>query len=135
MLDSHPQSVGLVLDSGGGNIYQARGIAKLIMQNELDTYLFNHCYSACTIAFIAGINRYAKIQAELGFHGYNLESTTPKSFISIEHEQSKDLDFFAKQISDKDFVQKIFQHESNQIWIPKFAELLKAGVIHTAIAN
>ena len=130
LLNTYPNAIGVVLESAGGNIYQARGLANIIMYHELDTYSFSYCYSACTIVYIAGKDRYAHAAAELGFHSYSLEPNFMQPYISIQHEQAKDLQFFEKQIPDQIFVQKIFQHKSNELWIPNIAELLKAGVIH-----
>ncbi len=135
LLNKNPTSTGVVLESKGGNIYQARGLANIIIQHELDTYSFSYCHSACTIAFVAGKNRYLKKQAELGFHCYSLESCVTQPFISIAEEQTKDLHFFKKQILDENFVDKIFQRKSNELWIPKVTELLKAGVIHEIISD
>ena len=130
LLIKHPNTTGLVLESKGGNIYQARGLANVVIEYGLNTFAFNHCYSACTIVFIAGKNRYIGEQAELGFHGYSLEQNLTGSSISIEDEQSKDLLFFAKQIPDHTFVQNIFRRESHELWVPDSSELLKAGVVH-----
>lgn len=53
-LKKYSHTAGVVLDSPGGNVYQARGLAKLIEKYRLDTYAFGICYSSCTLAFIAG---------------------------------------------------------------------------------
>ena len=135
LLEKHPDSTGIVLESDGGNVYQARGLANIIMDQGLDTYSFSHCYSACTIAFIAGRKRHLGMQSELGFHCYSLESSAMKPLISIEHEQYKDLMFFENRIPDKEFVQKIFQNNSNELWIPKLNKLLESGVIHEILGD
>jgi len=44
----------VTLDSEGGQLYEGRGLARLIETNHLDTCVVNRCNSACIIAFLAG---------------------------------------------------------------------------------
>ena len=118
-----------MLDSAGGNIYQARGLAKVISTNQLDTYSYRQCFSACTIAYIAGENRYLSANAQLGFHTYNLDS--PLVFRpNITREQQKDLALFKQKIADEMFTAKIFATKCPDLWIPTQQALLDAGVVH-----
>jgi len=57
LLMEHPGLNGIILDSEGGNVYQGRGLAKIIQNHSLSTYSFDVCYSACTIAYVAGTRR------------------------------------------------------------------------------
>lgn len=132
-LVQYPTAKGLILDSEGGNVYQARGLAKVILEHALDTYSYSGCYSACTIAYIAGENRYLGPAAELGFHAYRVDSHLTDSLVHIRQEQAKDLSFFESKISDVAFTNNIFAYEQPSIWIPTTNELLRAGVVHRVL--
>ena len=62
------------LNSTGGNIFEARGVAKLILQNNLNTHVSGQCLSSCTTIFIAGVKRTLSENAKLGFHQYRIDS-------------------------------------------------------------
>lgn len=128
-LNIHPDVSGVILDSEGGNIYQGRGVAKLIRVHQLDTYVYSNCYSACSIAFIAGKNRYLDSDGKLGFHGYRLESAFAHPNVDIEAEQDLDFEFFSKFIDDPEFLSKIFSADCQSIWTPTHEELRAANII------
>jgi hypothetical protein len=134
-LSQHSELKGIVLDSEGGNIYQARGIAAVIQKHLLNTYTSNYCYSACTIAYVAGRQRYLGPEAKLGFHRYRVDSRLMESLLDIEKEQSKDMAFYEQQISDREFTKKISDRQPPDIWIPTNEELLKGGVVHEILSD
>ena len=118
LLSEHSAVTGIVLDSEGGNIYQARGLAKVIQKHLLDTYANDYCYSACTIAYVAGKTRFLGPEAKLGFHRYRVGSMLAESLLDIEKEQKKDMAFYEQQISDREFTKNIFNRQPPDIWIP-----------------
>lgn len=128
LLAKHPQVSGIILDSGGGQIYQGRGLARLIRENKLTTYSLNKCASACTTAFIAGTTRTLSDQAKLGFHQYKNETVLP--LIDIEAEQNKDRAWFRAQGISPAFLRKMFDRPPDKMWWPEVDELLNAGVVH-----
>jgi len=134
MLSNNSDIDTIMLNSEGGNIYEARGLAKLITENEFATHVNEKCYSACTTAYIAGVNRTAARNAKFGFHQYKLESK--KLFhtsLSTKDEQSKDLEFFLNRNVDSDFLKKAFSTPFDKMWFPSHHELLKSGLIHKVI--
>jgi len=54
LIERNPQVTGIILDSEGGQIYEGRGLARLIGENGLRTYTLDQCLSSCTTAFVAG---------------------------------------------------------------------------------
>lgn len=124
-----------MLNSTGGNVYQARGIAKLIEKNGLDTYAFGTCYSACTLAYIAGKRRYLGIDGKLGFHGYQANPNIKNPVLDIDKEQQTDLEFYSRHITDSAFIEKIFSINCSGLWEPHLEELLNAGVVHEVITQ
>ncbi len=133
LLEKEPLITGVVLNSLGGNIYQARGLANLIQGRDLDTYVFQHCYSACAHVFVAGSRRFSSANAKLGFHSYRVESPLVEPLLDIEREQQKDQLFFSDRIPDLAFVEKIFLHKNAEIWVPTIKELIESGVVHTIV--
>jgi hypothetical protein len=114
------------LDSDGGNIHAARGVARLIMVYRYDTRVERRCASACTLLFVAGAVRRAAPAAQLGFHGY---VETGFALNDILAEQDKDRAFFrARGISDA-FIEQMFKAPHSDIWFPGHAMLRAAGVI------
>lgn len=53
----NPQVKYVALGSGGGSVAEAIDAGLFIRDRGLNTQLWNNCYSACTIVFIAGVNR------------------------------------------------------------------------------
>ena len=124
----------IVLNSKGGNIYEARGLAKLIEDNNFFTHVDSDCFSACTTVFIAGILRTAGQKAKFGFHQYKLDSK--KLFhtsLNIKDEQGKDLKYFSEKKVDINFLEKAFSTPFETMWFPTQQELINAGIIHKVI--
>lgn len=53
----NPKVKYVALGSGGGSVAEAIEAGLFIRESGLNTLLWNNCYSACTIVFIAGVNR------------------------------------------------------------------------------
>ncbi len=128
LIDQHPEITGIILDSEGGQIYEGRGLARLIRENRLQTFSLEKCLSACTTAFIAGTTRSLGTKARLGFHQYKTYSLIPS--INVRSEQAKDMAIFVKQGVSPEFLEKVFTHPPEEIWLPDIDELLSAGVVH-----
>lgn len=117
------------LNSSGGNIFEARGLAKLIISAQLDTHVGENCSSACTIVFIAGTRRTADSGAQLGFHGYALMDAAKLPQFDIENEQERDRSFFVQQGVTEGFAARIYDSPNRSIWFPDRDELLRANVL------
>lgn len=128
LLEEYPAVAGIVLDSDGGQVYEGRGLAKLIQANALATYSLEHCMSACTTAFIGGTTRILGANAKLGFHRYKTYSVYPP--IDVDSEQAKDMEVFSGQGIDPTFLTKMYNTSHDEMWYPDIDELLSAGVVH-----
>jgi hypothetical protein len=128
LIDRYPQVTGIILDSEGGQIYEGRGLAKLIIENKLETFSLEKCLSSCTTAFVAGITRSLGTSARLGFHQYKTYSLIPS--INVGNEQAKDMAIFVKQGIAPEFLDKIFKQPPESMWWPEIDELVAAGVVH-----
>lgn len=120
----------IVLESPGGNIFEGRGVGKLIADRGLDTHVDGSCYSACTRAFIAGAFRTLAPQAKLGFHGYRLDAAYPVPFVDAETEQNLDRSFYRARGVNDAFLARMFEAVQPDLWIPSIDVLLTAGVAH-----
>jgi hypothetical protein len=128
LIARNPEVVGIILDSEGGQIYEGRGLARLIRENKLQTYSLEKCLSSCTTAFVAGTTRTLGTNARLGFHQYKTYSLIPS--INVANEQAKDMAIFVKQGVSPEFLEKIFVQPPESIWWPEIDELIAAGVVH-----
>ena len=78
-------------------------LARGIQQFGLDTQVESECYSACTIAFIAGRKRTLGKSGRLGFHQYRIDSLHQIPFAEPAREQEKDIARFREQGIAEDF--------------------------------
>ncbi len=128
LIERNPAIAGIILDSEGGQIYEGRGLARVIRENGLKTISLDECLSSCTTAFIAGTTRTLGTNARLGFHQYKTYSIIPS--IDVDNEQAKDMAIFIKQGVSPRFLEKIFSQPPEGMWWPEIDELVDAGVVH-----
>jgi hypothetical protein len=129
-LAANPAASVIVLDSDGGNIYEARGLSKLIRDNGMDTRTESRCSSACTTVFIAGKRRSMTADAQLGFHQYRLEADYDVPNADPAAEQERDRAFYADSGVAEWFQKKMFESTADNMWFPTGEELIAAGVVH-----
>jgi hypothetical protein len=127
LIARHPSVIGIILDSNGGQIYEGRGLARIIRENRLRTISLQMCLSSCTTAFVAGIRRTLGENARLGFHQYKTYSIIPS--VDIDNEQAKDMAIFINQGVSPQFLEKIFSQPPEKMWWPEIDELVSAGVV------
>ncbi|MFT5392343.1 MAG: hypothetical protein ACI8PT_002540 [Gammaproteobacteria bacterium] len=123
----------LVLDSDGGRIYEARGLAKVVLKHGLDTHVSGQCKSSCTTAFLAGKVRTLESQAQIGFHAYHQRGRNSNPFVDASTEQETDREFFRQRGVAEVFLTQIFDAPPADIWLPSAAELLGANVAHAVV--
>ena len=133
LLKDHPDVKGIILDCDGGWIYEGRKLSKLILVYGLDTYTLEGCYSAGTIAFISGTNRFLGTGANLGFHQYSMDYENLRELADMEKEQEEDLRIFKRKGIKKEFLEKLYGASAEDFWYPSIDELLSAGVIHGVV--
>jgi hypothetical protein len=73
VLDGAPWVRVIHLNSMGGRIAEGLKLEGLIRKRALITYSSTSCISACTIAFLAGRERFLATDAWLGFHSTSLK--------------------------------------------------------------
>ncbi|MEM9581139.1 MAG: hypothetical protein AAF891_10670 [Pseudomonadota bacterium] len=117
----------LHLDSEGGHIGAARGLARLVMEAGLDTHATGICASACTLVFAAGTRRSMARDARLGFHGYLLHSRILT--LDPEQEEARDAAFLVSRGIDPEFAARALAVPHSEMWFPSPANLRAAHVI------
>ena len=135
LLHDNPGVEGIELDSDGGYVAEGRGVARLIRDRRLDTYVFGVCKSACTTAFIGGRARMLGVNGRLGFHQYWLEDGYPELLLNPLAEQEKDSVFYRAQGVRAEFVDRLFQVPHDDLWYPMQSELLDAGVVQRILED
>lgn len=121
----------IILSSEGGNIYEARGLARLFRDRGLSTTVIDECSSACTTAFIGGVERTLKTGARLGFHQYRVEADYDVLGADPRGEETRDKSLFLEVGIKQNFVARMHSATPGSMWYPDAAELLEAGVITT----
>jgi hypothetical protein len=114
------------LDSPGGRIGEAIRLHSLLKAQGVDTYVSSGCYSACTIAFAAGRNRYLRNGAVLGFHGPAFPGTTKDDLESASLDQKR---FLAQAGLDEAFIDRALSTPNAEMWKPSAGVLTAAHVI------
>ena len=119
----------MLLDSTGGNIFAGRSMAREIAGAGLATRVEGRCFSACTLAFVAGAPRSLGADGKLGFHGYAFDSAMRVQTFDVGKEEARDRDWMAAQGVAADFLDRVFATPPSELWQPERAELVAAGVI------
>ena len=128
ILATHPGIQTVLLESDGGVVVEARGMANTIQDKGLNTRVESDCYSACTLIYISGRVRSLGDEAALGFHQYRLEMPYYYPWVDPVSEATKDKQRFARQNVTSAFLNKMYSHDHDSLWIPSHAELAQAGV-------
>ncbi|MCP4999919.1 MAG: hypothetical protein GY933_14530 [Hyphomicrobiales bacterium] len=131
LLGAEPLINRIELSSNGGNIYEARGLAALLLPLKLQTHVEEECSSACTIVYMAGDERTLGKNARLGFHTYRLDTDIVMPHIDVEAEQDRDRKYFGERRLSKTFLARIYERENTAIWFPDRSELDAAGVTNS----
>ena len=128
-LKQNPNLQTIVLTSPGGNIYEARGLSKLIREHGLNTLVESQCSSSCTTVFIGGIARRLMPNARLGFHQYRIDAVDSGLNADPSAEQERDRALYVASDVKPWFVTKMFERGPNEMWFPEIDVLLDAGVV------
>jgi hypothetical protein len=142
LLLKYPEVKGIVLDSRGGVLYVGRSLAELIRERKLNTYSLKKCSSSCVIAFVSGEKRYMGVNSKLGFHQphHDLDDLDSEAKIMISEEDIKiiyeeySLEFKNSSVN-KDFIARMFDAPSKDMWYPQINELIDANIVHEVIKS
>lgn len=125
-LNSHPSITIIHLNSNGGRITVARELAKIIEDKGLSTYTSLGCFSACVLPYAAGKERMISKDAKLGFHQYDFAGFDQSDF---QADYLIDKRFLINRGISPDFIKRIFNTPSDDMWFPTHEDLFKASFI------
>jgi hypothetical protein len=125
IFDASPVATTLVLNSDGGRAAIAEELALRIRQRHLNTFVEDHCLSACTYLFLAGIKRELAEDADLGFH-----QPTAEGFVSGDEELIQEMVAYYRFTGLREwFIDRIVATPPDDMWYPTRRELKEGGVI------
>jgi hypothetical protein len=110
------------LDSLGGRVGVALNIADIISAHHLDTYVDHLCASACTLAFLAGRQRWIGERGRLGFHS----GTVAGAVNRIANAGFRR--WYERDGLPSAFLDHVFRTPSKELWFPTRDELAGAHV-------
>ena len=123
----------VVFESKGGSIYEARGVARLLVEHQVTTHIKTTCASACALAYLSGIRRSISPGGRLGFHKYdfNFANKQPHPMINLAEEHDADRRYMRNRGLSDDFLKKVFAQAHSDIWFPNTEELRTSGAVHS----
>lgn len=129
-LDAAPTVQIIHLNSQGGRINEAYQLYKTIKERNLSTYTSADCVSACSLAFLAGQERYLGESGRLGFHSTSIGE--------LSGEVAKDLNYDVRQTLQthgvpNSFIDRALSTSPKDMWYPSKDELLEARVINSVV--
>ena len=132
VLQEHPKIRTVELTSTGGRIAEAAQIAKAIKRRKLDTFVWDHCLSACTDVLLAGRQRLASTHASIGFH-----RVTMAGFNSLDEKlaSSSTREEYVAAGLDENFIEKALATPSSGMWYPTPSELKTAGFLTDVVTT
>jgi ATP-dependent protease ClpP protease subunit len=126
ILDAAPGATLLVLNSAGGRLREAQQLALVVQSRHLNTYVEDQCASACTYVFLAGKDRAATPNAQIGFH----QPSFPGLDANAQRAATETmLDVYRAAELPEVFMQRIAKTPPEDIWYPTRDELIAAHVI------
>ncbi len=125
----------VILESPGGSIYEARGVARILLEKKVETHIQTMCASACALAYLAGKTRSIAPEGRLGFHKYDFNSANrqPHPMIKLADEHDADRNYMRKRGLSESFLEKVFKQDHANIWFPATTELLQARAVHAIV--
>ena len=127
VLDENPSVTTLMLNSPGGRIGEGIDIASLVRDRGLNTYVEEHCESACTFIFLAGVDRAATDSAQIGFH----RAFFPGMNTKLDARMTKQmLDQYRSAGLSEEFLARVSATNAQDMWYPTHEELVSANVVN-----
>lgn len=123
---------GIILNSQGGIIDDAKTIAIVVKEQKANTYVNDHCESACVIIATSGVQLFAYRNSQFGFHRAGLPSATKNTqnvkFFSVMATQEMN-EALAKNGVPKDILAKMNETSNDSMAYYSGLELHQRGVV------
>ena len=99
-------------------------VAAVISNRKLSTDVEDECSSACTIAFLAGLERAGGPKARIGFHSFRAVGRQDAMGTSATLQKV----YREAGLSDA-FISRVSKTPPTEMWYPTIGELLENGVL------
>lgn len=129
-LDATPAIQVLHLNSQGGRMAEAYLLYKTIKERNLSTFTSADCVSACSIAFLAGKERYLGESGRLGFHSVRVGELSGQVNTELNGEVRQTLQTHGVP---KNFIDRALSTSPKDMWYPSKDELLRAKIIDSVV--
>lgn len=126
LLAAHPAVTVVHLNSTGGVVKEGLDLFHLFRGRKLDTYVSNICFSACTVAFAGGRERYALDAARIGFHE-PINEGGPLAGVGIAKDELRRA--YDAAGFNRALVERGLKVPHADLWTPTRDELTAAGVV------
>ena len=126
-LEQHKSVREVVLEGPGGRAAAGFEIFRMIRSARLATRVDTSCASACTIAFLGGIDRTISPSGRLGFHRASFPGMDDSDMYESNRGMQNFLVYSARLTPD--FARKVVDTPADSIWVPTREELLAGRVI------
>jgi hypothetical protein len=126
------RAVGLVINSPGGSVFEARKLGRYLRTMGLRTAVDQACTSACIDVLAGGVERYVTPAAQLGIH----QSRVPRRFSSHEGGQRYVADAFLylrEMGIDPDVAIAAASVPNDKILLISLPDALKTGLVTDVI--
>lgn len=118
------------LNSQGGRMNEAYLLYKMIKERNLITYTSADCASACSVAFLAGRERYLGEGGRLGFHSVSIGGLSGEIAKEANDEVRQTLR--TRGVPDS-FIDRALSTSPKDMWYPSKDELLSTNVIDSVV--
>lgn len=127
-LDQNPGIRTVVLAGPGGRISVGSELYDMFRKRKLATRVDDECASACTIAFLGGVERSISPGGRLGFHRGSFPGLSDSDLYETNRDFRRFLLYQAGLTPQ--FVDRVFATPPDDIWEPTPQELLAGRVIN-----
>jgi hypothetical protein len=118
----------VVLAGPGGRASVGFEIYRMIQERRLATRVEGGCASACTIAFLGGVERSISPGGRLGFHRAGFPGMGDNDMYESNRDLRRFLIYGARLTPE--FAQRVLDTPPDSIWVPTHEELLAGRVIN-----
>jgi len=129
-LDAAPAVQIIHLNSQGGRVSEAYQLYKLIKERNLSTYTSADCVSGCSLAFLAGRERYLGEGGRLGFHSTSIGELSGVVVKELNDDVRRTLQNHGVPNS---FIDRALSTSPKDMWHPSKKELLEAKIIDSVV--
>ena len=126
-LDEHRTITTVVLAGPGGRIGTGYALFRMFRERKLATRVDTGCASACTIAFLGGVERSIAANGKLGFHRASFPGMGDDDMYESNRDMRQFLIYNARVTPQ--FAQRVVDTPAETLWVPTPEELLAGKVV------